>query len=123
MTSPLSVTARRLANGPWGRRYARHLAAECDESLVDAAAALEVSLFLLLSRVSAPPASLLPRLTAAWMSLLYKGEPRPPNPTERRLRESKAIRAFAKRVYERREARFGEALTGELLDHFFRETG
>jgi hypothetical protein len=122
MTSALSVTARRLARGSWGRRYARHLAAECDESLLETTAALEVSLFLLLSRVSAPPASLLPRLTGAWMSHLYKGEPRAPNPTERRLRESKAIRAFAKRVSERSETRFGEALTRELLDHFFRET-
>jgi hypothetical protein len=118
MPSALSETARRLANGPWCRRYARHLAAECDEALVVVAAALEASLLALLPRVDTPAARLLPRLTGAWMTLLYKGAEPSSNPTEQRIRESRAIRAFARRVCDRPEPRFLDALSSEFLEFF-----
>ncbi|HEX7899055.1 MAG TPA: hypothetical protein VF950_14925 [Planctomycetota bacterium] len=116
--SPFVVTARRLADSPWGRRYARLLAVECDAPLPDAAAALEASLARLLPRVELRPDRLFPRLTGAWLDVLFKDAPPPPNDTERRVRESKAIRAFARRVRERREPRLLDALSAELRTHF-----
>lgn len=118
MRTPLSVAARQLATGAWGRRYARHLAAECDEALVVVEAALEASLLALLPRVGTPAARLFPRLTGAWMTTLYKGSGPAPNPTELRIRESRAIRAFARRVCENSESRFSDALTREFLSFF-----
>ena len=118
MTSPTSATARRLATGPWGRRYARHLAAECDEALADATAALEAALMRLLPRVGISPSRLFPKLTGAWVGDLYKGEAPAPNTSERRTRESRAIRAFAKRVCANSEPRLLDALSREFLSFF-----
>jgi hypothetical protein len=113
-----SVTARRLVDSPWGRRYARFLAVECDAPLREATAALEASLARLLRRVSLRPDRLFPRLTGAWLDALFKDAGPPPNETERRVREAHAIRAFARRVRGRAKPRLLDALSEELRAHF-----
>lgn len=110
--------ARRLARGRWGARYSAALAEKNAGTVEEARAALELSLAALFVRL---PSSwrrdhALPRLTDAVVRALF-GE-RGATPAERRFREDRAIRAFAKRVCDRAEPHLEDCLTAELLWFF-----
>lgn len=115
-------TARRLANGWWGSRYADYLAKESGLVVKDAAIALAASLAQVIPRIhTVSPLLILPTLTRAIVAALFKDSPPARAAFDRLLQKEDAMEAFAQRVCARTEEFLEDCLTLEFLWFFLGE--